>query len=356
MRTLLSVLARNGFVAPRCLPHAAFALAAAIGRWPFSAVEKVRVGGMMKTAPRMEPPIFIVGHWRSGTTHLYNLLTRSPRFGYVKPFAAGMPWDMLGLAVLLRPLLERMLPGHRPIDSVAVHAQAPQEDEIALANMVPLSFKHGIYFPKRLRENVERGVFFDGCTCREVEAWQAAFLYFLRKVWLAEGRKRLVVKNPVYTARVALLADLFPGAKFVHIHRNPYIVFESTREFYARMFETYGLQEFRDVDIDGLVLDTYPRMMRTLIEDSARLRPGQFAEIGYDSLVADPLACLRRVYDRLGLGGYREDRPRFDAYLQNISGYQRNAHQFSAARSNRVRAAWGPFIERWGYGLPYEAK
>ncbi|WP_427846519.1 sulfotransferase [Aromatoleum aromaticum] len=31
---------------------------------------------------RIKPPIFVLGHWRSGTTHLHNLLSLDPQFAY----------------------------------------------------------------------------------------------------------------------------------------------------------------------------------------------------------------------------------------------------------------------------------
>ena len=79
--------------------------------------------GLLRRSAPMPPPLFIVGHWRSGTTHLYNVLSRSPAFGYVPPIATGLPWDMLGLARLLRPLLERALPPERFVDSLPVRPE-----------------------------------------------------------------------------------------------------------------------------------------------------------------------------------------------------------------------------------------
>ena len=68
----------------------------------------------------MPSPVFIVGYWRSGTTHLHNVLSQAPQFGYVSPLAAGLPWDVLGIVRALRPLLERVLPSDRYVDNVQV--------------------------------------------------------------------------------------------------------------------------------------------------------------------------------------------------------------------------------------------
>jgi len=231
LATLLSALADSGGVARERLPQAAIALGACVGRLPFTALERHYVAGRLSRAPPIEPPIFIVGHWRSGTTHLCNLMSQAG-FAYLSPLAAGLPWDLFGLARLFRPLLERALPGDRFIDNVPVTPTSPQEDEIALANMTTLSYYHGLYFPQRFAAAFERGLFFDGCTPQEIAAWQRCQRSFLAKLALAQQGRRLLIKNPAYTARLAILDEMYPGAKFIHIHRNPFEIFESMRNFY----------------------------------------------------------------------------------------------------------------------------
>jgi omega-hydroxy-beta-dihydromenaquinone-9 sulfotransferase len=97
-------------------------------------------------APPAPPPLFIVGHMRSGTTHLHNLLAASGQFTTIPPVLAGMPCEARSLARLVRPLIEPDLPDDRLIDDVAVAPDSPTEDEIALANLLPLSCYHAIYF------------------------------------------------------------------------------------------------------------------------------------------------------------------------------------------------------------------
>ena len=138
----------------------------------------------LPTRSEMEPPVFILGHWRSGTTHLYNIMTKSGAWGYVPPVATGLPWDLFGIARAFNPLLEKALPKHRFIDNIPVTPDSPQEDEIAMANMSDLSFYHGIYFPQAFGELVRRGLFFEGCSEREVLNWQERFIYLLRKLCL----------------------------------------------------------------------------------------------------------------------------------------------------------------------------
>lgn len=350
--TVLRVLKRNGGVPASRLPHAGLALLASLARWPFSAYERYRVAGWRRQRGEMPAPVFIVGHWRSGTTHLYSLLARSRQFAYVPPLAVGLPWDFLTLGAALRPLLERALPADRFIDQVAVNPDSPQEDEIALANMQALSFYHGLYFPRRFRENFEAGVFFDHCPPEAVERWQQAMRLFLEKVSLQQPGRRVLIKNPVYTARVAMLRQMWPEARFIHIYRNPYVVYQSTRNFYRALFQELALQPLDGADADRLILESYPRMMNAVLEDTRALPEGRFVELRFEDFEQRPLEEAERIYQTLGLPGFEDDRPALEAYLSSTRGYRKNSYRFPREDLEQVERHWGDFVRRWDYQPP----
>ncbi|MEM6850551.1 MAG: sulfotransferase [Pseudomonadota bacterium] len=329
--------------------------AAALGRWPFSTLEKALLAPKLPAVQEMTPPIFILGHWRSGTTHLYNIMAKAD-FGYVPPLATGLPWDLMGIAKVLEPLLERALPKTRYIDNIPVLPDSPQEDEIALANMTPVSFYHGIYFPLDFDDYLREGVFFDGVSPEDVADWKATFVYLMRKLSLHQKGKQLLIKNPVYTARLALLREMFPGAKFIHIRRNAYDVFASMRNFYAKLLKQFALQPYEHLDIDAAILDVYARMMRQLDADAEGLPEDAFVELRYDALDADPLGTVQLIYERLGIEGYAEARPRFEAYLKTITNYEKNKFGYSDEAAAKVEGAWGEFLAKWGDQRPGPAR
>lgn len=352
LSTLFAVLRRYGPPSAARLPATAVALGAALGRAPFTAVERWRAPRMIAAQPMAQPPIFILGHWRSGTTHLYNLLSVDPQFGYVSPLATGMPWDLLGLTRRLRPLLERALPEHRYIDNVAVTPQAPQEDEAAIANMCPISFYHALYFPRRFREAFMAGVFFDGASDADITRWRAAVTLFLNKVSIDQGGRRLVVKNPTYTARLKMLRAIWPDAQFIHIRRNPYVVFYSMRNFHQKLCAALGLQTDAPRDVDAVVLETYARMMDALEADAADLPPDRFIDVKFEDLEADPQATLARIYDQLSLPGFKAARPHFDSALADVGDYRKNAYAFDPAVLDVVGERWAAHIAKGGYAPP----
>jgi hypothetical protein len=341
---------------PDRLRTAAAIWGAALGRAPLSAIEALAIAPLLPATADLAPPVFILGHWRSGTTHLYNTMSRDSGFGHVSPIAVGLPWDVFGIARALRPMLERKLPEHRWIDRIPVTPSSPQEDEVAIASMTELSFYHGIYFPRRFDALIDRGLFFDGCAQAEIARWERRFTYFLRKLALAQGGRPLLVKNPVYTARVARLRRLFPQAKFVHIHRNPLEVFVSMRNFYARLLEVLALQDVPgDLDIDATILRVYDRMMTRFVRETRDLPEGALVELPYAELDRDPLGAVAYIYESLGIEGFGAARPAFESYLDSVRDFPKNAFRADSATVALVERRLGGWIDRWGYGAPAPA-
>lgn len=351
LKTLTRLSTANGPISPNSWLTLAGAFASAAARSPFSLAEKALTSHRLKHAAPLKPPVFILGHWRSGTTHLYNVMSKGD-FAYVPPLATGLPWDMFILMKVLRPVLESLLPSGRKIDNVPVEPNSPQEDEIALANMTPVSYYHGLYFPRHFEEHFYKGVFFDGCTDEEVEEWKWSFEYYLRKLSVLFEGKQLLIKNPVYTARVKMIRDIFPEAKFIHIYRNPYDVFPSMRKFYTQLFDTLALQPYDHVKIDEVIFNTYTRMMRAVQDDTAALPGGSFVELSYEQLTADPIPAIEHIYDALGLEGFSEAKPAYESYLKTVRRYKKNKFNYTDEMARLVREHWSQFLRQWNYSPP----
>lgn len=356
LSTLLRLLLTNGGIDRPNLAPATLALAVTLARLPFSTLERILMTGFYERRTQVKSPIFIVGYWRSGTTHLHNLLGQSEHFGYISPLAVGLPWDILGIVRLFQPLLELALPSDRHVDNVAVTPHSPQEDSIALASMLPLSYYHGLYFPKRFRYHFDRGVFFDGCSAQEIAAWQRWHIHLLKKVDLHQGGKQLLLKNPVYTAHIAKLRAIWPDAKFIHIYRNPYQVFPSTRHFFTRVLPELALQSYDNLSTDEIeraILQSYPPMMNSLLRDSADLPTDSFVEICFEDLEREPIQQIAKIYTQLALPDFNLALPRLEKYLSSLQGYQKNNYPPEPRAIELVESHWLPFIQRWNYRSPY---
>jgi len=328
------------------------AFLAAAARLPFTLAESLYVAAAGAGSAQPEAPVFILGHWRSGTTHLYNVLSKAPHFAYVSPFATALPRDFLLLARVLKPLLAKQLPDHRYIDRVAVDPDSPQEDEIALANMSSLSYYHALYFPAAFDRYFDAGIFFDGCSDKQLAQWKLLVNRFYNKLCMQQPGRRLLIKNPVYTARIRFLLDIWPDARFIHIHRNPYKVFVSMRNFYTRLFEQFALQDWHAVDIDEVIYRTYDRMMVRYSEQAADLPADRLVELSFGDFQRDPLYHLRLIYTQLGLEGFNAAESGFKSYLASVSNYRKADYQYDNKLVEKIGRRWEPFISRWDYSVP----
>ena len=304
-----------------------------------AAIEKTELAG---------PPLFVLGHWRSGTTHLHNLLALDDRFGFANTYQVVNPHTFLVTEEFNTRRFRALLPDTRPMDNVALSFDAPQEDEFAPTLICLRSLYPGISFPRN-NAHYERYLTFRGVPQSEIDEWKAAFLWFLRKLTVKQG-KPLVLKSPPHTARVRLLLEMFPDARFVHIHRDPYTVFRSFLHYYDTAGWYTYLQKPDLEALESLILDRYQVMYETFFEERALIPPGRLHEVAFADLDADPVGQTAAIYERLELPGFDRFEPTLRGYVESLQGYRKNRYEHLPPETReRVFRAWRRSFEEWGY-------
>lgn len=307
-----------------------------------------KVYGAKVSETKVERPLFILGHWRTGTTHLHNLLALDDRLAYPNTYQVSYPNTFLCTEAISSRLGAIFLPPTRPMDNVRVGFAAANEDEFAICNMTACSPYMGLVFSRR-RDEYDGFLTFRGVDEDIVARWKSAMMLFLRKLtW--KYRRPLVLKSPPDTCRIRLLLEMFPDARFVHIHRNPYHVFESTRHWLKTAAPWWTLQRPEHSGLEERILRTYREMYEVFFDERPLIPPERFYEIGFEELEANPIAALRKLYEALALPDFGHVEPALRRYVQLLSGYKKNVlPELSAGLRQRIGTEWRRCFEKWGY-------
>ncbi|MCW5698433.1 MAG: sulfotransferase [Rhodospirillales bacterium] len=299
----------------------------------------------------VEAPVFILGHWRTGTTLMHELLSGDPRFGFPTTFECMFPSSFM--------LLERFfgrsrlfLPDTRPSDAMSFAFDSPQEEEFALANLGLGTIYRSLAFPLQADDNL-RYVDLAELSDDERREWEQGFSDFVKRLQFVHA-KRLVLKSPLHTGRVSTLLKLYPDARFIHLTRNPFEVFSSTMLTWKAMASGQGLNNPLPEDDGWLrrhVFECFDRMYAAYERDRPLIPDGRLVEIRYEDLIGGTKAVLADVYDRLELGDFAEAEPAVDAYLADKKGYRRNVHELASEERVMIRKHWRWYFERYGYAF-----
>lgn len=307
---------------------------------------------------RMEipPPIFIVGHWRSGTTFLHELLATNPNLitpTYLECFATDhfLQWGKH----LNR--IEPLAPKKRPMDDVDVGFDRPQEDEFGLLSTGAPSPYECMLFPRDYPDSAPH-LDIAAAAPASVERWKRAMRTVMKRVVFARVRAgndisgtRLLLKSPTHTARIGLLREMFPTAKFVHLVRSPFDLFPSSIRLWSEMADSQGIQvpDFgeRNRKLVPFINTTMKRLYGRFDADIATVAEEDWVETRYEELVRDPVGEISRICETLGLPP--PDHAALDAHVGSVRGHRRNPHRLDDETEAMIRREWAWYFERFGY-------
>jgi omega-hydroxy-beta-dihydromenaquinone-9 sulfotransferase len=344
----LRLLARNRFaVSPRYWLAALSITAVSLVNSCFALLQSLLLGRRMGRTEIREPPIFILGHWRSGTTLVQQLFAEDDRWAFSTAYECFAPKSAQVTAWFVTRWLAFLHPGRRPADNMSAGPNEPHEDEFALCSMgVPSPYAQ-LAFPNRPQG--EEFLDFAGAAPAAVRRWQAGLLRFMRQVTWRAGGKRLVLKSPPHTARVRWLLELFPDARFVHIVRDPRSVFPSTVALWKSLHRVHGLQRPRSECLEEHVYRSFIRMHQAFRRQRGDIPPDNLCEVRYEDLIRDPLGAMRQIYEQLRLGQFECIRPRIEQYFAKRKDYQTNRYELSPQTAAEITRRWGDFLHEYGY-------
>lgn len=351
LKTLIQVLLRHRFrVHLRYLPRLAYLLVLAAYNSYMARLEEACDGRDIAAAKLVAPPIFILGTWRSGTTHLHNLLNCDPTLACPNVYQTMFPHHFVYTQSWGARYASYFSPKKRPMDNVAFHVAAPHEDEMALAGLCGISPYLRALFPVTGDDDYAR-LDPDKLPPGALGEWQAALMLFVKKLSFSRGR-RLVLKSPPHMGRIPVLLKMFPGAKFIHIVRNPYVVYLSTKNLWDSAWSYCHLQKKLDSRVmDELILSWYTELLHLYHRDRGLIPSGSLHELRFEDLESSPRNCLEKIYAELGLPDFKPFWERAESYLGSIAGYRKNSYCLTEEDRDKVSRRWVSTFIHYGYPL-----
>jgi len=351
----IRLLVKNGFqIKPSKIPQALYITLTSLVLFPFALAEMLIFAYPIHKTKITKGPVFVIGHWRSGTTYLQNVLTRDPQFGWFDPVHTTTFSNSLLLGWLVGPPQKKLLKDARPMDNLRYSLDLPMEEVFAQATICPNGVIQMLSFPRKYYEYV-KSAFVTDLTEREQRDWWRSYTYILKKMTYISKGKCLVLKSPDNTSRARLMLERFPTAKFINIHRDPYVTIMSTVHMFKKETELLALNDPPEGDyeqmIEDTVIDLFARMYRELFKLKAELPAGVIADVRYEDFAAAPTQSLRRIYTELGLDGFDEALPRFEKYISSLGEYQRNKFTLTERLRRKINAKLGFYFEYYGYEM-----
>lgn len=293
-----------------------------------------------------KPPVIILGFPRSGTTHLHNLLSQDPELGYCSNYQAAIPFCLLGGDRLKRKLTSQV-PENRGIDNVSADLDLPQEEVFAVALHSHRSFTHALTFPSLMPEFYRKYVLMDADES-EVGAWRNAYMNVVKKATYMHGGKRIVQKATPNLSRIPEIMDMFPGACYIHIVRNPYELYPSYIHMLSTLIDMYRMQDFESDELEAYAVDMYQKSMRKYISERSLIPPERFIEVRFEDLRQDPLKQLQRIYQRFGLD-WEKAGASIENYVRSLSSYRQNQYNPNPHVRRQVDEHWKFAVDEWNY-------
>jgi len=318
-------------------------------------ISEAKYGKRAQSVALDQPPIFVIGHWRTGTTLLHDLFSVDPNLAYPTTYECFFPHHFLLTEGHLDRVMKLLLPKKRPQDDVPVGFDRPQEEEFGMM-MLGQGTPYLTHAWPRFGPADSNYLDFKGVSEADQKTWADAYMWFFRRLLLKHG-KPLVMKSPPNAARLKLLTELFPDARYVYLARNPLEVFPSTVKLWRALYSVQGLHNppYLDPWLDEYILDMFARLTEAYEEDRHLIPKGRLVELRFEDFVKDPVASMRDIYARLDIPGFASAEGPMRDFLGERSEHRVSSYQLPDKLKRKVIDRLKPYIDRFGYRQAVEA-
>ncbi|NOZ75411.1 MAG: sulfotransferase [FCB group bacterium] len=167
------------------------------------------------------------------------------------------------------------------------------------------------------------------------------------------NNRQIIFKNPPNTARIQVILEIFPNAKFIFIHRNPYDIFYSTSHIMRNIINHFfSLQKLDESEVTQLILHHFKVLNDAYSRQKSLISSDKLIEVSYQELIEEPFDVISHIYRELDL-------PDFSVITENLrhvirceSQYEPNKYDYRETEYQQVERYWKEYIDRWSYSRP----
>jgi omega-hydroxy-beta-dihydromenaquinone-9 sulfotransferase len=313
----------------------------------FAGIENARYHKKIAETKITQDPVFIVGHWRTGSTFLHQLMSKDPGLYAPTLFDVAQPECLLSAYTYFSPVFAALVDKHRPMDNVKLGMNEPQEDEYAMYRLTGFSPLERLIFPKSEKYFLDETP--DWLPLgKEHIIWEEKLRYFLQKLTLKSG-KRIVSKNPFNSLRIETLGKMFPGSVFIRIVRNPLDVVPSSIHMWNIVRQQNCLSEKGRCpgveEVSAMMAKIESELSRRLSE----LPPSRSVTTRYEDLVNSPVEELWRIYVALGLTFHKDLETHVTGFLSEVAGFEKNRFRLDSDQENCIRHNLKNYMQQFNY-------
>lgn len=296
-------------------------------------------------------PLFILGLPRTGTTILYELIAQDRAFRAPATWEVARPFPppteqshygdkRIRTVERMLALMEKLTPGFRAIH--AIGARLPQECVYILASsLISEQFTYMYDIP-------DYRSWLLGQDMTAPYQWHARFLQHLQ-VDFARGR--WVLKTPAHLASLQYLLAQYPDASIVWTHRRPLDAIASFSSL------THALRSGFSNRVDPLETGDkefrhFSQVVRLGMDNRRTLDRGQFIDVSFNAICADPIAVVAAIYRQFGWSFTDATETQMRAYLKRRPRNLYGEHRYSAAAfgldSTRESELYREYLSHYG--------
>jgi len=324
---------------------------------PLGLLQYIIFGNRIRKTTISQDPVFILGHYRCGTTYLQKLMVSNSGFGCLTNYDSLFANSNLLFGRKTRKVLQQMVTILRIknpfFNTSAADLSDPCEEDDYLMNKASAYTAYwGFVFPKRWKEWLNGSFHFGNEAYRE--GWKREYMQTIKYGTFRNNGRQLILKNPPNTERISLLLELFPNAKFIYIYRNPYNLYSSTRNMWKKaILSYYSVQNISESELDDIVFNHFIYLTGQYEKQKMQIPEGHLIEISYEELKSDPYNLMQKIYSGLNLRDFGRIADNLKSEIEKEKNYTTFSYELSDAAFRKIEEHWSRYIRQWGYTVPH---